>query len=310
MPASPRLPGSAALALCLVLAAGTASAQKKAPPPRPAQSGDTEQPKPVDTSDAPEPAEQPEFQVPAPAPTVAEGGVATGGAEEEEAPKDLHYGVAGRMRWVSVPHWLLGLFTEHNQSLSSYHAGFELYRRKGEHDLVLGFSYQNMSPPDGNWLGKNESPEEKTDFVQFKNFGIIGLDFAFIWHKNFNDYFGIHYGAGIGVAFITGKILRTSSQGCTKDNLGDYQTCKPVVCTNALDCETQLKQTEAKGGRSVDEPKDPSRFKDENAPPVVPIVNITTGIDFHVPQAKGLEFRIEGGFYDAFFAGGAISYAF
>jgi len=39
-------------------------------------------------------------------------------------------------------------------------------------------------------------------------------------------------------------------------------------------------------------------------------VNLLVGVDFRLPQVRGWEARIEGGFYDAFFLGGAVGYTF
>jgi hypothetical protein len=59
-----------------------------------------------------------------------------------------------------------------------------------------------------------------------------------------------------------------------------------------------------------DTPQQPHQFVDKNKPPVLPIVNIVVGVNFRLPQVRGWEARIEGGFYDAFFLGGAVGYTF
>jgi hypothetical protein len=46
------------------------------------------------------------------------------------------------------------------------------------------------------------------------------------------------------------------------------------------------------------------------SPARIPIINLLFGLDFPIPDAKGLEFRVEGGFYDAFFIGGTAGYVF
>src|SRR5215212_9990177 len=62
-------------------------------------------------------------------------------------PADLSYGVSARLRWVSVPKFMLNPFTKQNVPLSSWATGFEFFRRKGNFDLVASFSYINLSPP-------------------------------------------------------------------------------------------------------------------------------------------------------------------
>src|SRR3954470_2634854 len=86
-------------------------------------------------------------------------------AEEAPSPRaaDLSYGVAARLRWVSVPAWMLNLFTKKNKPLSSWGTGIEVFRRKAHFQLTGSFSYQNMSPDDGNWLGKGDNHPANTD---------------------------------------------------------------------------------------------------------------------------------------------------
>jgi hypothetical protein len=250
----------------------------------------------------------------APPAAGAPGPVIPPGELAEDAPQlriaDLSYGVAARLRWVSVPRWLLNLFTKQNVPLSSWGTGIELFRRKANFDLVLSISYQNMSPSDGNWLGKGHDATIDTDYVQFNGLAMWGADLSFIWHTMFNEWFGIHYGAGIGVAYIAGEILRTSNDPsiCREDNAGNINQCHPVGATpNGAGGLTLSPQSLMKG---PDEPTNPHRFSDPNVPPALPIVNILFGVDFKLPQVRGWEARIEGGFYNAFFLGGAVGYTF
>jgi hypothetical protein len=224
---------------------------------------------------------------------------------------NVSYGVAIRGRWVSVPKWMLNLFTARNMPLSSYSYAAEFMRRKGEFDMIFALGYQGMGPPDGNWLGKNSNPAVETDFVQFRNFGMVTLDAAFVWHSFLNDWFGLHYGAGLGLGIVTGNMLRTSNDGCTAANAGDLEQCHPqgVTCDNVRGCdEGQLADTMNNTG--MDQPNNPRRFADPNVPPVVPIVNVVVGLDFRLPRVRGWEAKVEGGFYNAFFLGGGVGYTF
>ena len=51
-------------------------------------------------------------------------------------------------------------------------------------------------------------------------------------------------------------------------------------------------------------------FYSGSIPAAVPIFNAVVGVDFRLPQVRGWEARIEGGFYDAFFLGGGVGYTF
>jgi hypothetical protein len=237
----------------------------------------------------------------APAATVVDRGV--------RGAADVSYGLALRGRWVTVPSWMLGLFTKRNVPLSSYATAIEGFRRKGNFDFMVALGYQNMSPPDGNWLGSGHAAAVDTDYVQFKNLAIVTIDAAFVWHKMFTDWIGMHYGAGLGVGIVTGEILRTSNSGCTEANAGDVSQCHPlgVTCQNGVCSEQQLQATQ---NGQPDSPGTPHRFSDGNVPPAIPIINVVLGIDFRLPNVRGWEARIEGGFYDAFFLGGGVGYTF
>jgi hypothetical protein len=223
------------------------------------------------------------------------------------------FGLAVRARWISVPSWFLNLFTQKNVPLSTYGYALEGFRRKHDKDdhnhtweFAVAIGYQNMSPSDGYWLGKGKDITQDTDLVQFRNFSLITMDAAFISRQYFNPYFGIHYGAGLGLAVVRGQVLRTSAT-CNKAS-GQCQVIIPNVCggANPPCTEAQLSKTVPPDQG----PGNPARFQETSVPGAIPIINILVGLDFPVPDAKGLEFRVEGGFYDAFFIGGSAGYVF
>ncbi|HTA19703.1 MAG TPA: hypothetical protein VK989_10450 [Polyangia bacterium] len=252
--------------------------------------------------------------VAAPGPTADETPVVATIAATGTSSPNVSYGVALRLRWVSVPSWMLNLFTKRNVPLSSYATALELMRRKGEFDFIVSVGYQNMSPPDGNWLGRGNNPATDTDYVQFKGLGFVGIDASFVWHSYLNDWFGLHYGAGLGVGIVTGQMLRTSdgSGGCTEQNAGNVAGCHPVgiTCPNGTCSDADLAGLNRGGSMATDSATTPHRFVDPNVPPALPIVNVLVGVDFRLPHVRGWEAKIEGGFYDAFFLGGGVGYTF
>lgn len=225
---------------------------------------------------------------------------------------NVTYGVGARGRWVSVPGWFLGLFLENKVPLSSYAVGGEFFRRKRDKDdpnaffdISIGITWQDMAPPDGNWRGKNKPPGD-TDFVQFKDFGFIGFDAAFLWRQHFNEYVGMHYGAGLGLAIVTGEMLRISNAFCTEANAGNTRECRPRFCPPQGCTDAELAAS-----RGVDHgPEDPHQFADQNVPGAIPILNFLLGLNFRIPEAKGFEMRLETGWYDAFFVGLGAGYVF
>jgi hypothetical protein len=228
---------------------------------------------------------------------------------------DAKYGLAFRLRWVSVPSWFLGLFTQKSVPLSTYAYALEGYRRKVDRDdphrtweLVVAIGFQNMSPSDGYWLGKGKDPAQDADLVQARNFSLITMDAAFISRQYFTPYFGIHYGAGLGLAVVRGKILRTSAR---YDAVTGNYTVVSADGTPICDAKANCNEALLAAGQGKDlGPYDPHRFQEPNIPGAVPIIDLLFGLDFPIPDAKGLEFRLEGGFYDAFFLGGTAGYVF
>ncbi len=249
--------------------------------------------------DAEEPRAPGDAEAPASAPRLSAPPVSvstTDASPRSPAEKGV-YGVGLRMRYVSVPSWLLGLFTKHNMPLSTLgHFGIEGFRRRNNFQMTLGFSYQNMSPPDGNWLGSKNDPAIDTRFLQFRGLSLYTLDLSLTWHGMLTSWFGLHAGAGLGLALVRGKIYVNVSPGCTDSNVGDLTQCHPpgVTCANGV-CtpESALNQTAS-----------------NDVLPIVPVVTTVVGIDFRLPDVKGWEAKIEAGFFDAFFAGLGIGYTF
>jgi hypothetical protein len=302
---SPRASLAAALGLALSLSslAARAEAPAGAPPVTPVGAP------PAATGDMPPPTAT---EVPPAAPAETAPALAGTVAASSERLPNVSYGVGARLRWVSVPKWMLNLFTKNNVPLSSYAVAAEFYRRKGEFDFIVSLGYQSMSPPDGNWLGKGHDPTVDTYYTQFKGLGLAGIDASFVWHTFFNDWFGMHYGAGLGLGIVTGHMLRTrdGSAGCA-GNPGDYTKCYPAFLPApcpASGCSDALLAAQGPGpdGMGIDA----HRFTDPNVPPVLPIVNVLVGVDFRLPHVRGWEAKIEGGFYDAFFLGGGVGYTF
>jgi hypothetical protein len=231
------------------------------------------------------------------------------------------FGVGFQARYISLPSAFLAAFLKASRPLSSWGVGFEGFRRKRDADnpnrfweLSLGVGYQSMSPPDGNWLGNGHAANLDTDWVQFKNVAFWTIDFSFVERQFFNEFFGIHYGAGLGLTIIQGDILRTSSSSdCTDSNLGDTSVCRPRVCTSlAAGCtESELKSSQGPADTGSG-PGGAHRFREGSVPGAIPALSLFAGIDFRVPQVPGLEFRVNAGFFDllVIYVGGGVAYLF
>jgi hypothetical protein len=213
-------------------------------------------------------------------------------------PNDLVWGVGLRARYVSVPGWLLGQFIKHNVPLGTFgHYGIEGFRRTANFQVTLAFSYQNMSPPDGNWLANGHDPMIDTRLLQFRGLSLYSFDAAVSWQGMISPWFGLHAGAGLGLAVVHGSLYVSNSQGCTDANIGDLSQCHPpgFICANGVCTHGPGLTLKANG----------------DVLPVFPVVNVFAGMDFRLPEyAKGWEAKIEGGFFDAFFLGLGVGYTF
>jgi hypothetical protein len=228
------------------------------------------------------------------------------------------FGFAIRERYVFVPGWFLGLFAEKNMPMSTFKAfaveGF--WRKRDKEDpnrtweIVVSGGYQNMSPPDGIWLGRGKDINQDADLVQARGLGLITFDAAYVLRQFFSPYFGIHYGAGLGLGIVRGKVLRTSA--LHDPATGKTEVVVSGVCggANPPCTEAQLKATEANPPDTG--PYGPHRYQEASVPSAVPIINLLFGIDFRIPisptRGDNIDLRLETGFYDAFFVGATVGY--
>ncbi len=139
---------------------------------------------------------------------------------------------------------------------------------------------------------------------------MLGVDMAFVQRRMFTRYFGIHYGAGLGLALVRGEYLRISNFECVHQGQRRQRTrVLPVALRPAGGCnEAMLKATEGgvDGG-----PTQPARFRDNNVPGAIPILNVALGLDVRHPgAARDSKRSSTRGFYNAFFVGLGFAYIF
>ncbi len=201
----------------------------------------------------------------------------------EGAPAQLGVGV--RLRYVFMPKAMIELFVDAASS-GVGHPGFglEIVRRKGNFDIVLGIEYESIAPDDGLFLEKGDTPGvpgENPDFTEFPDFGLLGLDVVFVWHKTIVERVDFRYGAGIGIAAVLGDVVQTDT---TCSVQGDINSCVKDL-----------------NGEQVNE-------KSDDVPPVVPLVNVLIGT--RIELAPQLTVNVEAGFRDLFYFGVGTTYLF
>lgn len=208
-------------------------------------------------------------------------GLAGSAWADEKKGDDAKLGFGVRARYIHIPKQLLELFVERSAGSGSHPGiGFELIREKGDMAFTIGFEYESIAPRNGIYIEQGDSiPEDPVDDVEFKDFTWVSADISFIGQqKIIGDVLSLRYGAGLGVGYIMGEMLRTDAT-CLND---DVNSCQKV-------------------------PGAPSE-PEKDLPPVLPIVNVLMG--FQVRPFANLAINIEGGIRTVPFVGTTMAFLF
>jgi hypothetical protein len=192
-------------------------------------------------------------------------------------------GVGVRMRYIHVPHQVLELFVERSAGSGS-HPGFgiELIREKGDMTFTVGLEYESIAPRDGIYIDKGDRiPDDPVDYVEFDGFSWVTLDFSFVGHQKLGtELLALRYGAGLGLGYIRGNVLRT-----------DY------VCSdeNVSSCEQDPAAVDVKN-------------PDPDIPPLFPVLNVLVGIQ--IRPLENVAINSEGGIRTVPFVGTTVAVLF
>ena len=224
------------------------------------------------------------------------------------------WGIGLHMRAMFLHPWFFNaVATQASTPLNAMAFGAEAIRRKGDFDIAFSIDFGLYGPEDGNWLGKGESPERKTDYVVFSNFNMLTFGAHFVWHAEIAKWVSFVYGAGVGVSIVLGDLLRISNDParCVKENAGNENLCFPKgVDPNAWQgASAASRDRQAKAlGSGPDDPDNPHQFKSDAVPPVLPMLHLLVGFDFKLSDVVSL--RVDGGFRNAFYLGATGYYFF
>jgi hypothetical protein len=200
-------------------------------------------------------------------------------ADDESKKDDAKIGLGVRMRYVHIPSKAIELFVEKSAGSDS-HPGFgvEFVREKGDMAFTVGLEYEEIAPRSGVYIEKGDTiPTDPVDYVEFDKFTWVTLDFSFIGQQKLGtDYLALRYGAGLGVGYIMGKMLRTDYL-CSSDDVASCSQDPAAVDVKA---------------------------PDEDVPPVFPVVNVLLGLQ--IRPFDNVAINIEGGIRTAPFAGTSV----
>lgn len=190
-------------------------------------------------------------------------------AEEKQKKIAAEFGLGVRVRTIYIPKFVIELFYEEATS-SVFKPGFglELSRRKGNFELVFGLEYENLSPDDGFFLGKDDDPnvpEQAPDYVVFDDFSWVAADVAFLFSAPLNKQLSFRYGAGLGIGVVLGEVRQTDS------------TCSAGTDDIQTDCMANP------NAMQVDEAAD--------LPPVLPVVNLLAGLQWRPAEKFTINFE-------------------
>jgi hypothetical protein len=219
-------------------------------------------------------------------------------AVTQPAGDPVEFGVGLRLRNVRVPSAILELFVDRAAGgASNFGYGFELSRRRGSVELVLGLEFERVTVGEGVWIQKNKPvPTNEVDYVlapehapDEEKLGWFTIDFTFVNHTAFNKYLALRYGGGLGLGILTGGLYRYDvmcAAGATNSN--PEPGCKPSNLGG---------QGQVTAG--------PVKY---DLPPVFPVVNAILGLQ--VKPTKNLVINVEGGIRTLPFFGTTVGFFF
>ncbi|MFH1129733.1 MAG: hypothetical protein V1754_00230 [Pseudomonadota bacterium] len=225
----------------------------------------------------------------------------------------LTYGIGAHVRGIFIPEAFLNLFWDTAHPLASVVFGTEFSLRRKSLEIIGAVDFGFYSPPDGNWVEKNDDPATETDYVMFDDLSMLAFSVQFVWHHDFAPWVSLLYGVGAGLGVTFGDVLRVScggdpnKGGCNATNVEDVNKCYPKGM-DPRQREAWLEQNTNLDKK--DTPSDPHVFRDDRVWPVMPILDLVLGIDFKVYDHFNI--RVVGGARDVFvlFLGATAYYTF
>lgn len=216
--------------------------------------------------------------------------------EEELSPNEFM--VTARVRAIAVPSFVLGIFfDEHSSHWSdgqrNFSFGGEFVWRRGN-DFELGFAvdHADLSMSDTFWNESGDSAQS-ADWTEV-DLQVWSTVISAYWFWDVRHWFSPYIGGGIGPGFVVNNVQRydPDPNSACYDGLGRDAAFAPPECF-----------------REDGEPREDAIDFDnanpeDDIPPVVPMLNLTTGLRFNI-QNYGV-FKIETGIYPYVFAGIAL----
>jgi len=233
------------------------------------------------------------------------------------------------------------------QGCNFFVGGEYIFRKSPVFDIVATAGWQKMKTPDGIWLDSDEcDPGGGNCNISAADYTEVNLSFVFIEADFIGRYpviktkdveLGIGGGGGIGLGIITGDGVFQTPLGPASETTPpqDQGTCNAVAdfsdfrkCSPHYGADPDLDPVSP--AEATAEWSDPSNFpfvscskdecnekdmklmggriKNQDVPPVIPVVNLILSTRIIVKDVWSLDLR--GGWNTGFYFGGAMAYHF
>jgi len=227
-----------------------------------------------------------------------------------DEPPDMRFWMVGvRHRTIFVPGWLLNAFLDFPESpgddlagpfFANQAVGLEFTTRKNNLSIVgsiwwagywsaeAGRSYEARE-----FLASEEDKTEDPEFIR-SSLSLLLFSADFIFSTMFFDWFGITYGAGLGLGITLGEVTRTEAY---PSGDGGHEHCVDAGNPRADYCEPR-------GG------EDDGYYdtRESRVWPVFPWVNFLLGLRFK--PFRHMEINVDGGVGLGFLLGMRANYIF
>lgn len=212
--------------------------------------------------------------------------------EEELNPNEFM--ITGHMRAITVPDFALGLFfDEHSSTWSEGQKNFSfggefIWRRGSDFELGIGFDHANLSMTDALW-NESDDPPEDAEWTEV-DLQITSVAVSAYWFWDLTSWLTPFVGGGIGPGFVHDNVRRYGARpgSACEEALAEDDDRPPEECMDNGDPDDQQ--------FDVDDPD-----TSPGLPPVVPVVNLTTGLRFNLGSNGVL--KLEAGLHPYAFTG-------
>ena len=213
--------------------------------------------------------------------------------EEELNPNEFMF--TGRVRAVRVPDALLGIFFDEHASHWSQgqrnfsYGGEFVWRRGNDFELGVAFDYADLSMPEAFWMEEGEAARS-ADYTTI-DLQVYSVVFSAYWFWDVQPWLTPFVGGGIGPGFIAGDVVRYDSRGICESQMGGDQFASD-------DCFVDGDPRQGARDDAIDR-NNPDVA--DSIPPVIPVINLTTGLRFNIADHGVL--KLEAGLHPYLFAG-------